>query len=119
MRRMASVALVCLLIAALAPTGVTEEAQLALVRVRVVSADQAAFLLTRFDETHNHHHGFLELLLWPGDEERLRATGFTTRSSSRTSSLAISRKPPLHRRRLPCRAPTARTTAGSRATCPR
>jgi hypothetical protein len=75
MRRMASVALVCLLIAALAPTGVTEEAQLALVRVRVVSADQAAFLLTHFDETHNHHHGFVELLLWPGDEERLRATG--------------------------------------------
>ena len=68
-------ALVRLLIAAPAPTGGTEEAQLALARVRVDSADQAAFLLTHFDETHNHHHGFVELLLWPGDEERLRAAG--------------------------------------------
>jgi Zinc carboxypeptidase len=75
MRRMAVVALVCLLIAALAPTGGTKGAQLALVRVRVVSADQAAFLLTHFDETHNHHDGFVELLAWPGDEERLRAAG--------------------------------------------
>jgi hypothetical protein len=75
MRRMGVVALVCLLIAALAPTGGTDEARLALVRVRVTSADQAAFLLTHFDETHNHHHWFVELLLWPGDEERLRAAG--------------------------------------------
>jgi hypothetical protein len=75
MRRMAAVALVCLLIAALAPTSDTEEARLALARGRVDSADQAAFLLTHFDETHNHHHGFVELLLWPGDKERLRAAG--------------------------------------------
>ncbi|MGH2818771.1 MAG: M14 family zinc carboxypeptidase [Actinomycetota bacterium] len=76
MRRIAVVLLVCLLIAALAPAGGTEEAVLALVRVRAASADQAAFLLTHFDETHNHHDGFVELLLWPGDEERLRAAGF-------------------------------------------
>jgi zinc carboxypeptidase len=75
MRRVAVVALVGLLIAALAPTGGTKEARLALARVRVDSADQAAFLLTHFDETHNHHHGLVELLLWPGDEERLRAAG--------------------------------------------
>jgi hypothetical protein len=55
-----------MLVAALAPAGSTEDAGLALVRVRVESADQATFLLTHFDEAHNHHNGFVELPLWPG-----------------------------------------------------
>jgi hypothetical protein len=75
MRRIGVALLVCLLVAALAPAGGAEGAELALVRVRVQSADQATFLLSHFDETHNHHDGFVELLLWPGDEERLNAAG--------------------------------------------
>jgi hypothetical protein len=75
LRRIAAVLLVCLSVAALAPAGGTEEAALALVRVQVSSADQADFLLTHFDETHNHRDGSVELLLWPGDEERLQAAG--------------------------------------------
>jgi hypothetical protein len=75
MRRIGVALIVCVLVAALAPAGGTEDARLALVRVRVESADQATFLLTHFDETHNHHNGFVELLLWPGDEERLKSAG--------------------------------------------
>jgi hypothetical protein len=75
MRRVILVLLVWVLVAALARPGATDEAVLKLARVRVVSAERAAFLLSNFDETHNHHDGFVELLLWPGDDQRLRAAG--------------------------------------------
>jgi hypothetical protein len=32
--------------------------------------------MNHFDETHNHDHGRIELLLWPGDRARLDAAGF-------------------------------------------
>lgn len=50
---------------------------LMLVRVVVEDASQAGFLASHFDETHNHRDGHIELLLWPGDRERLERAGFT------------------------------------------
>jgi hypothetical protein len=44
-----------------------------LVRVEVDSLNQAGRLLSGFDETHNHAHGEVELLLWPGDLAELDA----------------------------------------------
>jgi hypothetical protein len=119
MRRIGVALIVCVLVAALAPAGGTQDAGLALVRVRAESADQATFLLTHFDETHNHHNGFVELLLWPGDEERLQSAGIDYEvvvEDVLRRDLAARPGPP---KPSPCRAPTGRTIAGSRPTSPR
>jgi hypothetical protein len=66
-------ALVALLVVSLSPVGRTDTARLMLVRVHVDSLEQAGRLLGGFDETHNHSHGEVELLLWPGDLAELDA----------------------------------------------
>ncbi|HJR44891.1 MAG TPA: M14 family metallopeptidase [Actinomycetota bacterium] len=68
-------ALVALLVMAFMPLGRTDTARPTLVRVFVESAEQAGYLLSSFDETHNHSHGEVELLLWPGDLARLDLLG--------------------------------------------
>jgi hypothetical protein len=68
-------ALAGLLVASLGPAGRTEGAQPMLVRVSIDSPERAAFVMTHFDETHNHGRGEIELLLWPGDRSRLDALG--------------------------------------------
>ena len=68
-------ALVALLVMAFSPLGRTDTARPMLVRVAVESAEQAGYLLSSFDETHNHGHGEVELLLWPGDLARLDLLG--------------------------------------------
>lgn len=75
MRRAVVIALVLSLVGAFAPIGRTEGNALALVRVAITSRAQAQYLLTHFDETHNHGDGHIELLLWPGDAARLDALG--------------------------------------------
>lgn len=66
-------ALVALLVVSLSPVGRTDTSRLMLVRVHVDSPEQAAALLGGFDETHNHGHDEVELLLWPGDLAELDA----------------------------------------------
>lgn len=68
-------ALAALLLASLAPVGRADGNRQMLVRVEVESATQAAYLMSYFDETHNHSDGEIELLLWPGDRARLDAMG--------------------------------------------
>lgn len=68
-------ALVALLVVSLSPIGRADAARLMLVRVQVDSLEQAGRLLSGFDETHNHAHGEVELLLWPGDLAELEASG--------------------------------------------
>jgi hypothetical protein len=75
MRKLMATALVALLVAVLAPVGHTDTPKLALVRVHFTSMDQAAYLMSHFDETHNHSDGQIELLLWPGDRIRLDEMG--------------------------------------------
>ncbi|MEA2446640.1 MAG: hypothetical protein QOK47_277 [Actinomycetota bacterium] len=72
-------ALVALLVLALAPVARSDDARPMIVRVSVDSAADAAFLMTHFDETHNHGNGEIELLLWPGDRAELDALGFDYR----------------------------------------
>ncbi|HWC14963.1 MAG TPA: M14 family zinc carboxypeptidase [Actinomycetota bacterium] len=79
MRKLIVTALVLTLVTALAPIGRTDTAKLALVRVPVASEEQAAYLMTRFDETHNHSHDEIELLLWPGDRAALDSLGWDYR----------------------------------------
>jgi hypothetical protein len=77
-RRIFLTGLVVGLIAVMAPVGHTEsgiQEPLKLVRVHVDSRAAADYLMSAFDETHNHRPGLIELLLWPGDLERLDATG--------------------------------------------
>lgn len=69
------VALVALLVGSLAPLGRTDAARPMIVRVSVDSAEEAAYFLSNFDETHNHGDGEVELLLWPGDLAELEAIG--------------------------------------------
>jgi hypothetical protein len=75
MRKLLITALVSLLVAALAPIGRTDAAVLSLVRVRVDSPAEAGYLMSNFDETHNHGPNEIELLLWPGDLAELDALG--------------------------------------------
>lgn len=79
MRRLLAVALACAFIASLAPAARTDTTTMALVRVRVTSDEQASFLLSSFDETHNHTEEEIELLLWPGDRARLDGLGYDYR----------------------------------------
>src|SRR5687768_4252330 len=66
MRKLTVIALASVLVLALAPVGRTDTAAPAVVRVHVTSDAEAAYLMSNFDETHNHSHGEIELLLWPG-----------------------------------------------------
>ena len=72
-------ALVALLVLALAPMARSDSARPMIVRVRPDSAADAAFLMSHYDETHNHGGGEIELLLWPGDRSELDALGFDYR----------------------------------------
>jgi hypothetical protein len=47
-----------------------------LVRVPYDTQEEAAYLLSYFDETHNHSADSVELLLWPGDRLQLENLGF-------------------------------------------
>ena len=75
MRKLTITALVLALLAALAPLGRTDVPKLSLVRVHVTSEEQAAYLMSNFDETHNHSAGEIELLMWPGDRLELDRLG--------------------------------------------
>ena len=69
------VALASLLVAAVAPFARTDPSVLSLVRVRVDSPEQAAYLMSNFDESHNHGPNVVELVLWPGDHAELDSLG--------------------------------------------
>lgn len=75
MRKLVVTALVLALLAAFAPLGRTDVPKLSLVRVHVTSDEQAAYLMSNFDETHNHSEGEIELLMWPGDRLELDLLG--------------------------------------------
>lgn len=78
MRRIFLLTLVGALIAGVAPVGRTEngaQAAMMIARVKVSSSETADYLVSNFDETHNHRPGVIELLLWPGDLPRLENTG--------------------------------------------
>ncbi len=75
MKKLIVTALASLLVAAFTPLGRTDPSVLSLVRVHVDSADQAAYLMGNFDETHNHGPQEIELLLWPGDLAELDSLG--------------------------------------------
>ncbi|HWL64537.1 MAG TPA: M14 family metallopeptidase, partial [Actinomycetota bacterium] len=66
-------ALVAVLLSAFVPVGRTDSARPMLVRVHPSNALEAEFLMSHFDETHNHGRGQIELLLWPGDAAELDA----------------------------------------------
>ena len=76
MRRFFIVALVGLLVGALAPIVKSDVTVLSIARVKVTTAEQGNYLMTAFDETHNHAPGVVEVLLWPGDQARLDALGY-------------------------------------------
>ena len=54
-----------------------DPAALPVVRVAVPDAATAARVASTFDETHEHHPGFVEIVLWPGDAARLRRLGLS------------------------------------------
>ena len=68
-------ALTALLVVALAPLGRTDVTRPMIVVAHPSSDAQAAYLMSHFDETHNHAPGAIELLLWPGDAAQLDAAG--------------------------------------------
>ena len=68
-------ALSALIVLALAPIGRTDTTRPMLVVAHPASQAQGEFLMSHFDETHNHAPGEIELLLWPGDLARLDAAG--------------------------------------------
>jgi hypothetical protein len=74
-KRFLVAALVALLVMSLSPVGRTDTARPMVIRVSVDSAESAGFLMSHFDETHNHGEGEVELLLWPGDLARIDALG--------------------------------------------
>ena len=76
MRKLLVVALVSLFVAALAPVGRSDVSVLSLVRVKAQSAEDGAFLMSHFDESHNHSAGEVEIVAWPGDLAELDALGY-------------------------------------------
>jgi hypothetical protein len=76
MRKLIVCALASLVVAALTPAGRTDPSVLSLVRVRVDSPADASYLMSNFDESHNHSRNEVELLLWPGDLAELDSLGF-------------------------------------------
>ncbi|MDQ3963533.1 MAG: hypothetical protein M3277_06435 [Actinomycetota bacterium] len=79
MRKLFIAALVACLVAAFAPIGRTDENLLQLVRIKVTSPEQAAYLMTHFDESHNHSADEIEIIAWPGDRAQLDALGYDYR----------------------------------------
>lgn len=77
MKKLTIVSFVFALVAALAPVSHGDTSALAVVRVHVASDEQAAYLMSNFDETHNHGHDEIELLLWPGDRAELDSLGYS------------------------------------------
>jgi hypothetical protein len=77
MRKLTITALVLMLLAALTPIGRTDTNVLSIVHVDVTDLDDAmvGYLMTHFDETHNHTAEYIELLTWPGDMAELDALG--------------------------------------------
>jgi hypothetical protein len=77
MRKLTITALVVTLLAALTPLGRTDPAVLSVVHVDVDGLEEGTvqYLLTHFDETHNHTADHIELLMWPGDRAELDAMG--------------------------------------------
>jgi len=59
-----------------APVARSDTDRLSLVRVQVDSPEEAAFVASTFDETHNYVPGYVEVLLWPGDAAELAAHGY-------------------------------------------
>lgn len=74
-RRFFVAALAGLLVMSFAPVGRSDTARPMIVRVTPENEQQAALLMSNFDETHNHGPNEIELLLWPGDLARLDALG--------------------------------------------
>jgi len=68
-------ALAALIVLGLAPIGHTDTSRPMIVVAHPASEAEAAFLMSNFDETHNHAPGEIELLIWPGDLARLDAAG--------------------------------------------
>lgn len=77
MRKLTITALVLTLLAAFAPIGRTDTRALSIVNVPTENLDDStvAFLMSYYDETHNHGTDHIELLLWPGDRAELDAMG--------------------------------------------
>ena len=75
-RAVLAAALAAILVISLAPLAWTDTNRLMLVRVPVSSAEEAALLMSNFDESHNHSAGEVELVLWPGDLVQLESLGF-------------------------------------------
>ena len=67
--------IVLALVLALAPAGQTATSRPMVVVARPSSDAEAAYLMSNFDETHNHAPGQIEILLWPGDLAQLDAAG--------------------------------------------
>src|SRR5687767_4054022 len=67
--------IVLALVLALAPPGQTATSRPMIVVAHPASDAQAAYLMSHFDETHNHAPGEIELLMWPGDLAQLDAAG--------------------------------------------
>lgn len=74
MRKILLAAVAAAVLAAAAPA-YPSGPRLSLVRVRVSSPAEAALVAGTFDETHNRVPGHVEILLWPGDGDRLAALG--------------------------------------------
>ena len=77
MRKLTITALVSMLILALAPIARTDTTVLSIVHVDVTDLEDStvAYLMSHFDETHDHGTDHIELLLWPGDRAELDAMG--------------------------------------------
>src|SRR5688500_5050559 len=73
--RIFAAAVAALIVVALAPIGHTDTSRPMIVVAHPASEADAAFLMSNFDETHNHAPGEIELLIWPGDLARLAAAG--------------------------------------------
>lgn len=79
MRKTFVVAVAAAVLATFAPVGRSDESVLKLVRARPGNATEAGYLMSHFDETHNHYDGEVEILAWPGDLARLDASGIAYR----------------------------------------
>ncbi|HEV2888737.1 MAG TPA: M14 family metallopeptidase [Frankiaceae bacterium] len=85
MRRTLVATVACLAAAMLAaptsaparPTAKPAGVPLPVVRVPVKDMRTARLVASTFDETHEHHPGFVEIVLWPGDAARLARLGLT------------------------------------------
>ncbi len=76
MRRPLLLAAAVALIGATAPLARTQTNALSVVAVEVSSRAEAAYVAANFDETHRYLPGFVEIVVRPGDEERLKALGY-------------------------------------------